>query len=173
MAANSEIIFGAAKIRIGDVGATLTDTANGIFDVQDFSIESSSEEKALYTSAWINAFKETVAFYSSDLKIKFSTKDIERDLLRRIMGASLTAGSSSTPDVLTIGKTSKPSFFRLEADLQSNDSTPRAINIVVFKAYAKGLPLAFKIDDFADITLEISVLPDPATGNVATISMAQ
>ena len=165
MAATNMQIFSTGRARIGDVGGLLTDDANGVGFIQDFSVNPSHEEKAAYEAAWINQFRSVVAFHNGDLKVKLTVLDIERNLFVRIAGGALV--TADDVDTITISKTSKPTFFRLEVDLE--DTNGNAIMVVVPNAYAKDINLSTKIDDFGNLPLEISGLPD-ADGNVCIIT---
>jgi hypothetical protein len=154
------ILFSTGRIRVGDVGASLTDEANGVGTIQDISLEVTSQEKALYEAAWLSTWPKVISFYNSGAGLKFTTNDIERDLIRRI------AGGTVADNVLSITKTSKPSFMKIELDVQDVDGND--LTIIVYKAYALSVPLSFKIDDHASMQLDFKCIPD-SSGNVIDI----
>ncbi|BDI27987.1 hypothetical protein CCAX7_000380 [Capsulimonas corticalis] len=163
-------VFGSGKCRIGNVGATLTDSANGVGSVQDSSMNTKYDKKELYNTPIVSMFPVDVGFSKGECSVKINFKDINRDVIARITGATKT--TVSTTDTYTIGKTAQPTKFRLELD--QIDTNGKNVKIVLFNCYAVDLPLTFKLDDFADMQIEVFCLGDPANaGAVGTISLDQ
>jgi hypothetical protein len=169
MAANEQHLFGTGYLRIGSVGGTLTNVANGIGVIQSAELDVSYQEKKLMDTPQKSMFAVDVAFYGGICKFKFETNGFERDLLVRILGGALT--SNAGVDTITIGKTSKPAFVRLEFD--GLDNAGKSVNIVLPRAYSLSLPVSLKLDDFGSMSVEFEGLPDTTTGTVATIAAAQ
>ncbi len=162
-------IFGSGKVRIGDVGGALTDSANGIGSIQSITSNVKYDKKELYNTPVVSIFPVDVGFGKGEASVKLEFNDINRDVLGRVTGAAKT--TASNVDTYTIGKASAPTKFRLEADMI--DTSGKNVKVVVFNCYAVEAPIAAKLDDFASMTLEVFALPDPTTGSIMTVAMDQ
>lgn len=162
-------VFGSGKVRIGAVGGSLTDNANGVGSIQDITSNVKYEKKELYNTPVLSVFPVDVGFAKGEASVKLTFNDINRDVLARVTGAS--KATVSTTDTYTIGKTAQPTKFRLEADMI--DTAGKNVKIVLFNCYAVEVPISAKIDDFATMTLEVFCLPDSGTGAIMTVAMDQ
>ncbi len=162
-------VFGSGLVRVGAVGGTLTQNGNGVGSIQSIDSNVKYDKKELFNTPIVSLFPVDVGFHNGEMSVKIMFKDINRDIFARVSGATKT--TVSTTDTYTIGKTSQPTFMRLEADMI--DTAGKNVKIVLFKCYATDIPISAKIDDFADMTLEVFCLPDPSTGSIGTVAMDQ
>lgn len=164
-------VFGSGLVRVGAVGASLTQSANGVGSIQSMSANCKYDKTELHNTPVVSLFAVDVGFHSGELSMKLEFNDINRNIMNYVMGATKTTAGST--DTYTIGQTSQPSKFRLEVDTITTDATPKNVKLVFFNVYCPELPIDFAIKDYAKIALEIFALPDPSTGNMGTIAMDQ
>ena len=159
------VFFSTGKVRVGNVGATLTDEDNLIATIQSGEFNLTFQEKKLMEAAQISTFALLTSFYGGSAKFKFDSNDIVADLLVRIGGAVKTQQGGR--DIYTIGKQSKPSFCKVEFEGEDVDGNTGIVTLN--KAYALSLPISLKLDDHASISIEFEGLPDN-TGAVCSTS---
>ncbi|MEO7718722.1 MAG: hypothetical protein ABIY70_21195 [Capsulimonas sp.] len=149
------IFFSTGKLRLGPVGAILTDVDHLIATVQSGELSVSYQEKKLMEASSISLFAVVTSFYGGAVKFKAETNDIKPDLFTRVAGASKTTAGGR--DKYTIGKLSKPLFSKLEFEGQDVDGNTGIITL--YKCYALALPISLKLDDHASVSLDFDGLP--------------
>lgn len=170
MAAQTQYHFSTGKIRVGAVGAALTDAENLIGIIKNVTFENKTQKKELMAPPSESMYPVAVAFFGGSVSLKFESDTIERALFERIVGA--TKASAGGVDTYTIGKTSKPSFCKVE--FEGEDVDGKAMLIRLFKAVSNQLPLAFKMDDFVAMNVEFEAYPSAAdTDKVCDIELDQ
>jgi len=164
---NDKRIFGSGKVRVGNVGATLTDGSNGVGDVQSCSLDIQYQKRDLMNSPEISNFPVLTKYYGGKVDFKLSFENLNRDVMARSTGmTSATSGGTTT---LTLTKNAAPGFYRLEWEGVDVDGQP--VLITIFNASAPGLGLALTLDDYGKSDITVSGYPD-GSGNVCTIASA-
>ncbi len=134
-------LFSTGTLKIGDIGAASAQMTV-IADLQDIELAVTYQEKEMRDAAQNNTFAETRAFYGGKAEIKATVGDFNKALLLRAIGATSTDNLT-----FTIGKLSKPTFYKVEVDTVDPDSGV-AVTIVAYRFSSPNLTTAFKLDDY-------------------------
>lgn len=169
MAASAEQhVFSTGKLRIGPVGATLSDADHGIGCNQGAQLDIAYQKKDLYCAAQNSQFPVDTAHYQGKATLQVNTADWNRDLWSRLFG--LVASTSGGIDTYTVTKTTKPQFLKVE--FEGIDTAGKMVKMTFFKAINLGLSAPFGIEDFSFPQINFEGYPD-SNGDVCAIAMAQ
>ncbi len=150
-------LFSTGTLKIGDIGAASA-AITVIGDLQDIELAVTYQEKEMRDAAQNNMFAETRAFYGGKAEIKATVGDFNKALLTRAIGAVTTDQLT-----FTIGKQSRPGFFKVEIDTVDPD-TGIAVTIVAYRFSSPNLTTAFKLDDFVMPSFNGQADPTRETG---------
>ena len=134
-------LFSTGTLKVGPVG-TASAAMTVIADLQDIEVAVTFQEKEMRDAPQNNMFAETRAFYGGKAEIKATVGDFNKQLLLLAIGAVSTDNLT-----FTIGKLSKPGFYKIEIDTVDPDSGV-AVTIVAYRFSSPNLTTAFKLDDY-------------------------
>lgn len=134
-------LFSTGILKVGPLGAASA-AMIVIADLQDIEINVTFQEKEMRDAPQNNMFAETRAFYGGKAEIKATVGDFNKQLLLLAIGAVSTDNLT-----FTIGKLSKPTFYKIEIDTVDPD-TGVAVTIIAYRFSSPNLATAFKLDDF-------------------------
>lgn len=171
MASVEQHVFSTGALLVGTSGATPLDpAADKVAVIQSADITIEYQTKELRDAAQVSLFPVDVAETQGNVKLKATTGSLDRKMIQAVTGGTYTAGTANAPDTIVIGKTSHPTFNRIE--FTGTDTTGRTVKLVMQNARAKGTSIGLKQEDFATPDAEWTGYVD-AAGNVATISFSQ
>lgn len=170
MAAQTQYIFSTGKVRIGPVGATLSDADHLIGAIQGANLDITFQKAEVMETPQQSMFPVAVGFHSGNCRLRLEVESVDRRIWTSVMNA--VASNQGTANLYTIGKTTKPIFFKVELD--GLDADGKQIKATLFKACTTGIPLNFRLTNFATMSLDCEGYPSSTdSSKVCDVLMGQ
>lgn len=160
MAAKTQFWFSTGKVRIGPIGATLTDADHLVGAIQSASIEVMAQKAEVMETPQTSMFPVAVGFHSGQCRVRLEMESFDRRLWTTVLNAKSTP--SGNADLITIDKLTQPQFFKIEID--GLDAKGKQCKATFYRACAPGLSLNTRLTNFATMPLDVEAYPSEEAG---------
>lgn len=151
MAAENEYIFSTGILLVGDIDAALTEADHKVAILKNVNFDTKHAKRDLQAPPRESLFAVATGVYNGQCMLTADINSYNEDLIKRVGGFEADGADLVLTDI------GAPTFHQVNVLVEDDQGNQKTI--VLYRALAVDLPLAFKMDDFLDSKIEWEAYP--------------